>query len=424
LEQVKVTQTSIAEKLFVKDIDYDAKGQKKKIIYGDKTNSNLATTMYDYDEETFRLIHLKTTKANGDVLQDLYYTYDPVGNITEIEDKAIPVKFFNNQKIEGKASYSYDALYRLKEAAGREHAGQAINFGQCDNWQDKAFLKSYSPGDDMAFRNYAQKYSYDPVGNILEMNHTATAGSWKRIYEYESQNNRLKETTVGGQTYTYPHHAEHGFITSLSHLYKTEWNFKDELKAVARQVVCNDNNPPETTYYVYDANGQRVRKVTEVNGGGSKKEERLYLGGIEIYKKHSGNHSGLERITLHVMDDSSRIAMVDTRNAVNDGTDQRTVRFQFSNHLGSAGLELDDIGELISYEEYHPYGTTAYQAVNKDVKAAAKRYRYTGMERDEETGLEYHSARYYLPWLGRWLSADPIGIGDGLNVFSYCKGSP
>ena len=115
-----------------------------------------------------------------------------MGNISEIEDKAIPTKFFNNQKIEGKASYSYDALYRLKEATGREHAGQAINFGQCDNWQDKAFLKSYSPGDDMAFRNYTQKYTYDPVGNILETNHDAAGGDWTRQYEYETNNNRLK----------------------------------------------------------------------------------------------------------------------------------------------------------------------------------------------------------------------------------------
>ena len=99
--------------------------------------------------------------------------------------------------------------------------------------------------------------------------------------------------------------------------------------------------------------------------------------------------------------------MVDTRNAVNDNTDQRTVRFQFSNHLGSAALELDDNGDIISYEEYHPYGTTAYQALSKAIKTAAKRYRYTGMERDEENGLEYHSARYYLVSLGRWLSPDP-----------------
>jgi RHS repeat-associated protein len=450
LEQVKVTQTGIAEKLFVKDIDYDAKGQRERIVYGDRNGDDLAITEYTYEKLTYRLIRLKTTRRDGNRLQDLHYTYDPVGNIAEIEDKAISTKFFNNTKIEGKASYSYDALYRLKEASGREHAGQAISFGQCDNWQDKAFLKSYSPGDDMAFRNYTQKYSYDPVGNILVMNHSVTGGGWKRTYEYESLNNRLKETTIGGQTYNYPHHSDHGFIASLPHLSKMEWNFKDELQAVARQVVCNENNPPETTYYVYDSNGQRVRKVTEVNGGGSKKEERLYLGGIEIYKKHSGNHNGLERTTLHVMDDTRRIAMVDTQNGIDTDTDLRTVRFQFSNHLGSASLELNDVGEVISYEEYHPYGTTAYQAVNQRIKTKAKRYRYSGKERDEETGLYYYGARYGIPWLGRWLSPDPISsdnLGkkreerlrnkvktgghkhgsnndDDINKFVFCNNSP
>ena len=46
------------------------------------------------------------------------------------------------------------------------------------------------------------------------------------------------------------------------------------------------------------------------------------------------------------------------------------------------------------------------------------------MERDEETGLEYHSARYYIPWLGRWLSADPIGIKDGTNLYRFSRNNP
>jgi len=53
-----------------------------------------------------------------------------------------------------------------------------------------------------------------------------------------------------------------------------------------------------------------------------------------------------------------------------------------------------------------------------------KHYRYTGMERDEETGLNYHGARYYAPWLGRWTAADPIGIIDSLNLFVYVNGNP
>src|SRR5207249_12261329 len=43
----------------------------------------------------------------------------------------------------------------------------------------------------------------------------------------------------------------------------------------------------------------------------------------------------------------------------------------------------------------------------------------SGKERDTETGFTYHGARYYAPWLGRWLNADPIGHTDGLNVFAY-----
>ena len=46
------------------------------------------------------------------------------------------------------------------------------------------------------------------------------------------------------------------------------------------------------------------------------------------------------------------------------------------------------------------------------------------MERDKETGFGYHSARYYLPWLGRWLNCDPIGIKGGLNLYCYCGGNP
>ena len=53
-----------------------------------------------------------------------------------------------------------------------------------------------------------------------------------------------------------------------------------------------------------------------------------------------------------------------------------------------------------------------------------KRYRYTGKERDEESGLQYYSARYLAPWLGRWVSADPLGVQGGLNLFAYVNCAP
>ena len=52
--------------------------------------------------------------------------------------------------------------------------------------------------------------------------------------------------------------------------------------------------------------------------------------------------------------------------------------------------------------------STVYQAGRHAAEVRSKRYRYTGKERDEENGFTYHGARYYAPWLGRWVSADPL----------------
>ena len=93
----------------------------------------------------------------------------------------------------------------------------------------------------------------------------------------------------------------------------------------------------------------------------------------------------------------------------NDQAPRQLIRYQFGNHLGSASLELDEQAQIISYEEYSPYGSTTYQAVRSQTETP-KRYRYTGKERDEESGLYYHGARYYAPWLGRWVSCDPKGL--------------
>jgi len=45
-------------------------------------------------------------------------------------------------------------------------------------------------------------------------------------------------------------------------------------------------------------------------------------------------------------------------------------------------------------------------------------------ERDDLTGLYYYGARYYAPWLGRWMSADPSGPQDGLNLYEYVSSNP
>ena len=95
---------------------------------------------------------------------------------------------------------------------------------------------------------------------------------------------------------------------------------------------------PETTYYVYDAAGQRVRKVTDRRRGRrapTRRHERLYLGGFEIYREFTADGSSvtLERQTLHVTDAGQRIAQIDTRTQGDDDGPVQSRRFVLGNHV-------------------------------------------------------------------------------------------
>jgi RHS repeat-associated protein len=262
------------------------------------------------------------------------------------------------------------------------------------------------------------------------MIHQANGGRWTRHYDYAADSNRLLATSLPGDDPSGPFtgrydYNSHGSMAQMPHLPLITWDFAECLQASSGQVV--NAGAPETTYYVYDAAGQRMRKVTErqaAEGGAStRKNERIYLGEYELYREYNGDGAtvDLERETLHIMDDKQRIALVETRTLGDDGSASQLVRYQLGNHLGSAGVELDGAGRLISYEEYFPYGATSYQAVDAGVRAAAKRYRYTGMERDEQTALACHGARYYVPWLGRWNSVDR---DQSYHAYSYSLDCP
>ena len=410
---------------FVTGIDYDAKGRRLQIDYG-----NGATTKYEYDEKTFRLTRLFTARvSDGAQLQDLLYTYDPAGHITAIRDQAQQNIYFKNQVVSAGAEYVYDATYRLIKATGREHLGQT---GTPQQPTDNDALRTNipHPGDGQAIGNYAESYDYDETGNILRMIHTAPGGSWTRNYQYDTGSNRLLSTSNSSGSLTDPYvHDAHGNVIATPHLTLMEWDFKDQLHATSRQVVTN--GLPETTWYVYDSSGKRVRKVTDNSAAAgqtpTRKAERIYVSDFEIYREYGLTGVTLERETLHIIDDKKRIALVETKtvdNSAFSGTLPDTLsRYQCSNHLGSAILELDQQAKIISYEEYFPYGDTSYQAVRSQTEAP-KRYRYTAMERDDETGFAYHGARYYATWLGRWMSCDPNGIKDGVNLYVYVGNEP
>jgi RHS repeat-associated protein len=439
-----------ADQHAVTNVDYDAQGRRTQIGHG-----NGAVTSYSYDPETFRLAALTTVRPNPDVnarsVQALLYFYDTVGNVTRLRDNADihNVVYFSNQRVEPSADYTYDAAYRLIRATGREHLGQlgpalqpAVQPSNADDarMQSAPNVRLLNPGDGKAMGTYTELYTYDSVGNFLTMVHQVASGGWTRHYSYAApsriaaaeMSNRLSATSMPGDSPISPWSAvysydEHGSMIGMPHLRALTWDEHDRLQSTTRQAV--NSGMPEMTFYSYDGEGQRVRKITTRAAGvgvtPARKIERIYLGPVEIYREYdaAGAVVTLERETLQVMDDKRRVVMIETRTVGIDPAPPRVVRYQYGNHLESAALELDHLADVISYEEYFPYGSTACAATRNQTETA-KRYRYTGKERDEENDLYYHGARYYAPWLGRWTGCDPAGLADGANVYAYVRNNP
>ena len=76
-------------------------------------------------------------------------------------------------------------------------------------------------------------------------------------------------------------------------------------------------------------------------------------------------------------------------------------------------------GQVVAYDDYYPYGQL--MDGRSLVVGADGRYKYTGKERDAETGWDYFGARYYDARVGRWLIVDPLTEKDGsVSPYNYC----
>ena len=394
---------------YITSINYNEKGQRTDVYFGNNTK-----TRFYYDTKNFRLTRLLTTKNTGQVdLQDINYVYDAVGNIVSVRDDVQKTVYFNNSVIQPENLFEYDALYRLVKAQGREYKNLAI-----PTHVDFVNNLSVPNSDTTALQNYTHEYTYDKLGNIIEQN---SLNSWSRKFYYNTINNYLlKHEEQGQAVYTYD---AHGNMLTMPHLTNMVWDYKDELISASNGTV--------NSFYNYDAEGNRTRKVVVKPGGII--EERYYLDGYEVYRKYLNNNLDLERKTINVydvklfdknnddnedkenkgysIDKNKKFAIVDIKTVENGTTlpnPNTIIRYQYYNHLGSACLELDASANIISYEEYHPFGTTSYRSGRTQIEVALKRYKYCGKERDEETGLYYYGMRYYAAWLAKFISCDPL----------------
>jgi len=384
-------------------IEYSAIGQKVREIHG-----NGAVTEYEYEAQTQRLTHIQTYRPTNHLLgyklfQSLYYDYDPVGNVIAIYNSAIKSIFWRNQKIEPKHQYQYDTLYQLVYATGREMAGIS---------QQSHCLPHYSSIDNSIYTRYFREYSYDKGGNLIQIHHRTPA--MQQAYTIKMTVDSRSNRAVLADLAEYPHQVEPLFTPSGQ---QTQLLQGQGLTWTSRQELQSVNGAGGHEFYRYDGDSQRVLKITQYN---QKQSQVIYLPNLEIRQIENSEK-------YHVMcigeADELQAQVLHWESGLPNEIVNNTVRYSINGLASNSSLELDMDGNLISQEEFYPFGGTAVWAVRSAVETHYKTRRYSGQERDI-TGLYYYGRRYYQPWAGRWLSADPAGTIDGLNLYRMVRNNP
>jgi RHS repeat-associated protein len=453
----------LADRPYVHYIAYNARGQRLFVAYG-----NDQLTRYCYDESTFCIMRQRTENCaftsidellritpGGSVLQDFGYRYDLAGNLLEIRDRAPHAGIQNTANLDAlDRSFTYDAASRLREATGRE---SIYNWGQRSRnpeqfaaW-DRSLASTSSPfappgtttspaSAPFQTRAYRERYAYDHAGNLTKLRHDSGGLAWTRHFGMDALSpsdwdQTWKSHATPGAPWANPSSnrlthigddlpnagASHDFDASGNVIreYTSRhfaWNHQNQLSGFA--VRATPAGPASMlTCYVYGVDGARVKKWTRSSGG----SVSTTLSVDKTFERHT--RATATHDTLQVLDGDARIASVRAGAAFSDdGSAAFPVQYTFGDHLGSAHVIVgtgDQTGQvLMSREEFFPYGETSYGGYVK------KRYRFTGKERDEESGLQYHTARYYAPWLARWLSCDPSGAADGPNAYLYAGANP
>jgi RHS repeat-associated protein len=402
----------------VTSIAYNANGQRATITYGQGV-----TSQYTYDDRTHVTTRIQTTRpSDGARLQDLNYTYDPVRNVMQVTDLAQQTVYFAGNVTSGTQLFVYDAVYRLTQATGREQPGQ-VGYALGSNGYPEALLSTIPHRNDLqALLAYTENYVYDAVGNLLSTLHASGSAGWTRTQTYVAGSNRIATMSMPGDPASGPYsgifqHDAAGNLVQTPNLASLTWDHAGHLLSANLQ-------GGGTAYFAYDSQGQRIRKIIQRQ---ATVLERVYVDGYERYREYAGTSAvtgsiTLERHSWNASQGERRFALIETTLVDTSGATETNVplfRFQCPNNVASTQLETDAVGTILSYEEYYPYGGSSYRAGD-----ANKRYRYCSKERDEETGLYYFGARYYVPWITRWSSCDPAGSVDGFNLYRYARSNP
>ena len=380
LGRVATEQVTIDSVQYDTSFTYDILGNVLTQTY---PNSKQVTYTYDSGLKPY-------SAQEGTTMLVSSVSYTPVGTVDEVvygNGTTADHIFDNLNRITNKnlkkgsttlqsIDYTYDKVSNVK-TLNEQYGG--VNKNRTYSYDDLYRLTQSAEDIDGIVTNY--DYSYDIIGNML----SSPAG----IYSYAGTHPHAV-SSVGSTTYIYDNNGDLTSDGILTH----SW---DE-----RGTMIQSTDGTDITTYTYDGSGQRVKKVFD---DGATTKTTIYVNdGYDV-------EDGVEKVFVMIGD--TKIATLKSG----------TITYHHSDHLSSGNVDTDELGDVVEYVNYEPYGSVNEQEGSND-----NDYKFTGKELDSETDLYYYEARYYDHKIGRFVSVDNWG-GDlknpqTLNKYSYTLNNP
>jgi RHS repeat-associated protein len=273
----------------------------------------------------------------------------------------------------------------------------SYNFGFGTN--DNGNVQQIVNGKNSA-RN--QSFGYDGVNRLT----SAQSGTWGGSFIYDAWGNLYQVNALAGLAS--PQSLQQPAPGGLNQLPSFSYDAAGDMTSDASTAYTFDTesriSAAGSTSYLYDGDGNRAAKtgstlywghgLAESNASGTLTSEYIFVGGRRLARRD-----------------------VSTGN----------VYYYLSDHLGSSNVVTNNLGVIQNESDFYPFGGENQITDN----LSNQKFKFTGKERDNESGLDYFGARYYGSSMGRFMSPDPVKITPGrmanpqqLNLYSYVANNP
>ena len=446
---------------FIEEVKYDKFGSRTYLRYANGSQTN-----YNYDNTLHRLEGLHSSDGNGNSMQDISYTYDNTGNITDIDNNA---GIINGMGGNYNYSYQYDSLYRLIYSNGSFDNGNTYDFELSMEYSASGKINTKTLDGEKLINGNPVNVSYD---------HT---------YNYNSaQPHTIEHIYDGNEEYWYSWDANGNMTQQESHTFpglrRLCWDEENRL-SVVKEMGANEG---ALSSYIYNSGGERVWKITgqieQMTINGTQEidhavltDKTLYTSPYmvatdQLYTKHyyieneriaSKIGGGFADAQLHPLNDYVKLmndsitgitdydhfegelwAMLERQfNCVDqypehveyDGRLDNIIDlaeaddpeeqqyFYHPDHLGSSSFITDVNGDAHQHMQYLPYGE---DFISQRIDWQT-RYTFSAKEKDKNTGYHYFGARYYDSEVSVWLSVDPMSDEyPSMSPYMYVAGNP